>query len=211
MSHRYPGILAIALLALLAFPKGAHANIWDLIWTMSGPQMMGPTLHCEYDLESNKWTTWECREFDYRFTRSQLRRRQDRKTWVSFDTTPYFSTGYDSNEGTDFEWFKTWMVAFEPVLEIRSHTSPGGTVMLHHGLVGLSYDVLFGSGFDTFDKFGLKFKPIGVTYKRFNAAFTMRWYPNGFTRDEFGIGPRQDFNRDGEMLYGFSIGYLIKY
>ncbi len=61
----------------------------------------------------------------------------------------------------------------------------------------------FGSGFNTFDKFGLKFKPIGVTFnKRFNAAFTMRWYPNGFTGDEFGIGPRQDFNRDGEMLYG---------
>jgi hypothetical protein len=211
MSHRYPGILAIALLALLMFPKGAQANIFDIIWTMSGPQMIGLTLHCEYDLESNKLKTWECREFDYRFT-GQLRSRRERKTWVSFDTTPYFSTGYDSNEGTDFEWFKTWMVAFEPILEIRSHTSPGGNVMLHHGLVGLSYDILFGSGFDTFDKFGLKFKPIGVTIKkRFNAAFTMRWYPNGFTGDEFGIGPRQDFNRDGEMLYGFSIGYLFKY
>jgi hypothetical protein len=210
MSHRYPGILAIALLALLMFPKGAQANIFDIIWTMSGPQMIGLTLHCEYDLESNKLKTWECREFDYRFT-GQLRSRRERKTWVSFDTTPYFSTGYDSNEGTDFEWFKTWMVAFEPILEIRSHTSPGGNVMLHHGLVGLSYDILFGSGFDTFDKFGLKFKPIGVTIKkRFNAAFTMRWYPNGFTGDEFGIGPRQDFNRDGEMLYGFSIGYLFK-
>jgi hypothetical protein len=210
MSRRSLGTTAVVLLAVLAFPSTAHSSIIDWIWTMSGPQMIGFPLHCEYDLESNKLKTWECREFDHRFT-GQLRPRRERKTWVSFDTTPFFSTGYDSDEGTNFEWFKTWMVAFEPILEIRSHTSPGGKVMLHHGLVGLSYDVLFGSGFNTFDKFGLKFKPIGVTFnKRFNAAFTMRWYPNGFTGDEFGIGPRQDFNRDGEMLYGFSIGYLFK-
>jgi hypothetical protein len=205
MSRRSLGTIVVVLLASLAFPNTAHSSIIDWIWTMSGPQMIGFPLHCEYDLENNKW---ECREIDRLFA-GQLKPRRDRKTWVSFDTGPYFSTGYDSDEGTDFEWFKTWMVAFEPVLEIRSHTSPGGAVMLHHGLVGLSYDVLFGSGFDTFDKFGLKFKPIGVTIKkRFNAAFTMRWYPNGFTRDEFGYGPRQDFNRDGEMLYGFSIGYI---
>jgi hypothetical protein len=211
MLHRYPGILAIALLALLAFPKGAQANIFDIIWTMSGPQMIGLTVHCEYDLESNKWNTWECRAADYRFTRNMLRHRTERRTWVSIDSAPFFSTGYDSDEGTDFDWFKTWMVAFEPILEIRSHTSPNGAVVLHHGLVGLSYDVLFGSGFDTFDKFGLKFKPIGITFKKkFNAAFTMRWYPNGFTPDEFGIGPRLHFNRDGEMLYGFTIGYLFK-
>jgi hypothetical protein len=170
--------------------------------------MMGVApLHCEYDFPNNKW---ECREFDRRFV-GALEPRQKRQAWVSFDTTPFFSTGYDSDEGTDFEWFKTWMVAVEPIYEFRSYSSPDGNLMFHHGVIGLSYDVLFGSGFDTFDKFGLKFRPIGVTIKkRFNAAFTMRWYPNGFTRDEFGIGPRQNFNRDGEMLYGFSIGYLFK-
>jgi hypothetical protein len=206
MSHRYPRILAITSLALLLLPRGAHANIWDLIWTMSGPQMMGVApLHCEYDFENNKW---ECRELDRRFI-GALKPRRERHAWVSFDTTPFFSTGYDSDEGTDFEWFKTWMVAVEPIYEFRSYASPDGNVMFHHGLIGLSYDVLFGSGFDTFDEFGLKFRPIGVTIKkRFNAAFMMRWYPNGFTKDEFGIGPREHFNRDGEMLYGFSIGYL---
>jgi len=205
MTRRHLGRLGIALLALLGFPSTGHASIWDFIWTLSGPQMMGFPVHCEYDLENRKT---ECREFDRRFV-GQLKARQERRVWLSIDTGPYFSTGKNS-ENIDFEAFRTWMVVVEPMVEIRSLTSPGGNFMLHHGLFGASYDVLFGPDFDTFDKMGLKFRPVGVTiYKKINASFTMRWYPHGFTSDEFGIGPRlPNRDRDSETVYGFNIGVL---
>ena len=41
MCRRYAGITGIALLAVLGFPGVSHASIWDWIWTMSGPQMIG--------------------------------------------------------------------------------------------------------------------------------------------------------------------------
>ena len=86
------------------------------------------------------------------------------------------------------------MVAFEPLLEVRSYTSTDANFMLHHGLMGISYDVLFGENFDTFDNVGLKFRPVGVTInKRYNASFTLRYYPRRFTSEDFGIiNPAQD-------------------
>ena len=50
MSRRKLGTMAI-LLSLLAIPSTGHASIIDIIWGMSGPQMIGVVLHCEIDLE----------------------------------------------------------------------------------------------------------------------------------------------------------------
>jgi hypothetical protein len=40
-------------------------------------------------------------------------------------------------------------------------------------------------------------------------AFEIRLYPNGFTADEFGFGPRLDFNRPNETTYGFKVSWAI--
>ena len=85
--------------------------------------------------------------------------------------------------------------------------TPTGNLSFHHGLIGASYDVLFGKKFSAFDKIGYKFRPFGITYKKVNASFTVRWYPNGFTADEFGNAePRlENVNRKSEVLYGATI------
>ena len=104
------------------------------------------------------------------------------------------------------------MLAIEPMVEFRSYTSNDnkGDLSFHHGLIGMSYDVLAGKNFGTFDKIGFKFRPVGFTYKKLNAAFNIRWYPNGFTGDEFGVvQPRMhDIDRPSETLWGFSMGYI---
>ena len=73
------------------------------------------------------------------------------------------------------------MVAIEPMVEIRSYTTKDskgvanqGNWTFHHGLVGLSYDIVFGKQFSTFDNVGIKFRPLGVTYRNFNASFNLR-------------------------------------
>jgi hypothetical protein len=208
MSRRYLGTLALAAFALLAFPNTGHASIWDWWWGMSGPQMMGPVLHCEWDLQhrsDDKEGVIECRAIDYLFY-NKLKRRPDRQVWLSLDSGFYFSTGKNS-DGNPFEAFKTFMVAFEPMLEVRSRTREN--FMMFHGLMGFSYDVLFGENFDTFDNVGLKFRPVGVAfYKKYNASFTLRYYPRRFTSEDFGIvNPTQD-KTGGEWIWGFTVGWL---
>src|SRR5262245_41992427 len=174
MLRKLLGTTSLCLLALLAFPKTSEASIWDIIWGMSGPQMMGPVFHCEWDLQhqadDKEHSVVECRALDYLFYH-KLKPRPDRRLWMSLDSAFYFSTGRDSGDEPNrnsFQAFENFMVAFEPMFEVRSHTSKN--VMLYHGLMGISYDVLFGKNFDTFDNVGLKFRPIGVAfYNRYNA------------------------------------------
>jgi hypothetical protein len=225
MSRRYPRILAVALFALFAVPSTVHASIWDFIWTMSGPQMMGVVLHCEYDPQhreerDKEYDAVDCRFLDRLFFHT-LKPRVYRSVWVSLDTGYYVSTARDSGPDAvnKYNWFENQMVAFEPMLEIRSFTNrvrndngtyTTGNLSFHHGLIGASYDVLFGKKFSAFDKIGYKFRPFGITYKKVNASFTVRWYPNGFTADEFGNAePRlENVNRKSEVLYGATIGVL---
>ena len=70
MSRRYLGTMGLALLAVLVFPSAGHANIWDWWWGLSGPQMIGAVLHCEWDLQhksGDKENVIECRAIDYLF------------------------------------------------------------------------------------------------------------------------------------------------
>lgn len=196
------GILGMAVVALLAFPREGSAYIFDFIWQMSGAQMYGPVLlHCRIDIAGGPA---ECRTLDRRLT-GNLGGLAARRAWVSFEGTFYTSTGKNA-EGDDYRAWRTQMVAFEPILEVRSATTGGGAT-IYHGLVGLSYDVLFGSDFDTFDKVGIKFRPIGVAYKKIDFGINVRVYPNGFGRDEFGFAPRLgDVDRPVEAIYGASFG-----
>jgi hypothetical protein len=199
------------LTALLAFPHVSDASIWDIIWSMSGPQMVGVVFHCEYDVQGVDPTkdTIECRALD-KLVMFETAPRRLRRIWLTLDANLYTSTGRNS-ESNEFEAFKNFMIAFEPLVEVRSFTSDrgNGNLSFHHGLGGLSYDFLFGSDYQAFDKAGFKFRPIGLTYKKFNASYTLRVYPNGFTPDEFGIGARvDDLNREAEVVQGFTIGFL---
>jgi len=218
MLRRHLGTLALTLLGLLAFPSAGHASIWDIIWGMSGPQMMGPVFHCEWDLQhkSGDGDIVECRAIDY-LVYNKVRSRRVRNVWISLDSAFYFSTG-KSSDGNQFGKFKNFMVAFEPMLEVRTYKSGGDTgdnnFMVHHGLMGITYDVLWGENsadesYDTFDNVGIKFRPIGVTInKRYNASFTLRYYPRRFVSEDFGIiNPAQD-KTGGEWVYGFTVGWL---
>src|SRR5688572_10029810 len=197
MRRSHVRIAGVALLGLLGFPGASHASFWDVIWSMSGPQMSGVVFHCEWDWEPKradnvattktaankdepKVTATECRFVDYKVA-GNARPRAVRRSWLTLDANAYTSTGKNS-DGFDFKAFENYMIAFEPMVEIRSFPDDEDSDWrLHHGLVGMSYDILFGNDYGTFDKIGLKFRPIGFTYKKINGAFNVRWYPNGFT------------------------------
>jgi hypothetical protein len=180
---------------------------------MSGPQMMGPVLHCEYDLlhlgggNDGEGDVVECRGIDYLFY-NKLKPRSERRFWLSLDAGFYFSTGKDS-DGNRYEPGENFMVALEPLLEVRGARL--GSIRLNHGLMGITYDVLFGEKFSTFDNAGFKFRPIGVTFpNKMNASFTLRYYPRRFTAEDFGLTNPNQPKGAGEWVWGFNFGWLWK-
>ncbi len=196
------GTAGIALVALLAFPRASDAGLADFIWELSGPPMIGLVFYCEYNPDGNRT---ECRAFDRRVFGNAGTRRE-RRFWVLLPAGGYVSTGQNADMG-EFGFGDVRMLALEPTVEVRS-LNPRGFV-LHHGVIGLSYMVVGGSGFNRFDKLGLKFVPVGVTFANgFNIAYNLRVFPNGFTPDEFGVGPRlPDLERKTETVHGVIVGW----
>jgi len=229
MNARSGRIAGILLAGVLLTPGLAHASLWDLIWKMSGPQMSSAVLHhCEWafgDKDSaatkaakirnepfTQETRYECRVYDYRYL-GYVKKRLERPMWFSLDNGLYFSTGKDPHGGEDPDYHRgdVWMATVEPIFEAKSGSWKGGNILLNHG-IGVTYDLLFGDDFPTFDKFGLKLKPVTVTLMRhWNGTLTVRWLAHGTTPDEFGKQqPRlNDIDRKSEFVYGFSLGYVF--
>ncbi len=203
LRHRV-GAVCLAVLGLLAFPREGSAHILDIIWEMSGPQMIGIVTGCDYD----KTNGFKCRIADKFLDRERVQ-PDWHSFWLVVDAGLYGSTTKNSDT-QEFDWFKTGMVAVEPMV-MRGSLGDGGnnSSSLYHA-AGISYDLLFGKGFSPFDKFAFKFVPIGYKFKSFSVAYTLRAYHNGFTPDEFGEGDRQDdLDRPFEVVHGISFGFTF--
>ncbi len=98
------------------------------------------------------------------------------------------------------------MLAASPAVVVQSKKV--GELTFYHG-TGITYNFLFGQDFRRFDKFGFTITPVDVSFRRVSAGFTLRFYPNGFTPDEFGFGPRLDYDRKGEWVMGFNVGWAL--
>ena len=194
------------LLVALGLPRSAHAGLLDFIWEMSGPQMIGTGYGCFLTLQ---WKREECRVHGVPVPVKIEQGAPHRGgPFLVLDASYLFSTGKDSAT-QDYDWGQVQMVMLEPALAFRSIGESGrDTVRIYHG-VGVTWNYLFGKDMRGFDKFGYKFTPIDIAYKQVAVAFEIRLYPNGFTDDEFGAGPRLDFNRPHETTYGVKVSWAI--
>ena len=195
MSPRRSGTAGFMFLMLfvLAAPRPAHADFWDFIFEMSGPQLIGARFDCDWALDGS---VGDCHAAGFKVG-SQFPTPKPR-AWISVGGGVYTSTGKDTNN--EYDAFSVHMLAFEPTINAFSSTNPRARV--YHG-AGFTYDFLFGRDFRRFDKAGLKFLPVGVIVGRLDIAYTFRLYPNGFTSDEFGFGPRvEGGDRPREGVHG---------
>ncbi len=191
-------VLGVFLFAVLGVPRTGHAAWFEFIWEMSGPRMIGAGLSCSYSLKLQRQECeWVKQNPGHETTGS-------RGPFIVLRGAYMFSTDHDSKT-QNYDWFDAQMVAVEPELTFRSKVGTPGGFRISHG-AGISYDVLFGSDFSTFDKFGFTITPVELSYKCVSIAARIRVYPNGFTDDEFGFGPRVNFNRPAEATYGFGLG-----
>lgn len=218
MSKARLGIAGVALVALLTLPRAASANGGDIIWGMSGPQMIGiGILHCEVTFGTSATNATsgnvnlglrKCATLPKNVIELLATADKDivknRHMWLAFDADVYWSTGKDSKNG-DYDALKIWMVALDPMLEVKSVGS--GNYFLHHGVIGMSYNLFAGPDFRVFDNVGLKFQPIEVTLHHVEISYTVRVYPKRFTPEQFGVKAKR-LEQGAEFARGFTISFL---
>jgi hypothetical protein len=180
MTTRRLWTAAVVLGAAITAPRDARAGIIEFIWEMSGPQMIGVLAECRLNFDGGGVD--QCTAAGFPFAGEDTPR--PRKLWLTLDAGVYFSTGHDVS-GQDYEFGRTWMLSFDPMIEIQTVSRP--KFAMYHGVMGVSYNFLFGEGFRKFTNVALKVRPIGVIIaNRVNVAYNLRLYPNGFTADQFG-------------------------
>jgi hypothetical protein len=195
----------VVLFALLFVPRASHAGLLEFIWELSGPQLVGSGAGCLYTFQFKKQ---ECRIGGIFLLPESQKPSNPHGPFLVIGGSALFSTPKDSDT-QEYDWFDANMVAFEPGVLAFSKVGSPTSWRLGHG-AGASWGLLFGDNFRRFDKFAVSIIPIEASRGNWILALKFRIYPNGFTDDEFGFGPRVSFNRPAEFTWGGSISYLIR-
>jgi len=193
------------LVALLGAPRPSDAGLLEIIWEMSGPQLIGSGAGCLYTFQLQKQ---ECRIGGIFLLPESQKPTNPHGPFLVLSGSGFFSTPRDSKT-QEYGWFDANMVAFEPGVLAFSKVGSPTSWRLGHG-AGVSYGLLFGENFRRFDKFAVSIIPIEASRGKWILGVKFRIYPNGFTDDEFGFGPRVSFNRPAEFTWGGTISYLIR-
>lgn len=201
MSQRRLLIGVFSIAVLLAFPRPGSAGLGELILEMSGPQMVGFHFDCRL-LLTGEWDSCGVS------VPLRTQAKSTVKTWLSVGGGIYFATGADVGGNTHNKG-EAYMVTLDPVFEIQSIDKKHG-IELYHGVIGLSYNFLWGDDFDTFRNAALLFRPVGIVFplgsdQRFGLdfAYNLRLYPVGFTPEDFGRPPNGSTG-GAEVTHGIS-------
>lgn len=193
-------VLALVILGVLVTARPAHADWWDFIWEMSGPQMYGLGGGCEWSLSTKG---------EYRCTipAQRLPRRlgtMDQKKdplWVSAYSYYYWSTGKG-------EYFSGHVQGFgvDPMLSYAHYWGP---VRVTHG-AGVSIQRFWSSDFDAVSNFSYKIQPITGEWKwgstRQKLSLNLRYFMDGFDTT---TPPKLGKTEKSEGTIGFTFGVMF--
>ena len=220
-------IVGTLLVALLAAPRRSEAGLLDIIWDMSGPQMLGLSFGCLIapgaKTKAEKFEQCRAGEIPTVMRVSanpdtSTTADTDRpKTFIGFSAGIYGSTGVDSPT-QEYKWWEIGMVELGTGLSFRSFNPPDNHVRVNHGF-GVVYERLFGRGIEgfnngaihPFNKFAFTITPIDVTINdKVAVGIKLRLYPEGFTDDQFkaGLPPAED--RPFETTVSFTFSIILK-
>ena len=208
------GTAGIVVALMLMVPRTASAGMGefvDYIIGLTGPQMVGLPIACQLDLETRETA---CYVSHVRIPQQDAgvdeRYWQNRRFWVSIGGGAYVSTGKNS-EMREFEAFRVGMLGFEPMINYRTVAPESRNFAIEHG-AGPSLLYLFGKGFDSFVKGGIKVRPVAVTWTNIGrrrmdigVAYNLRIFPNAFTSEDFGVSPGTTTHSGREFAHGITI------
>ena len=166
----------------------SDAGLLELIWEMSGPQMIGSGFSCLYNFGLQKQ---ECRLGGVFLKAASDPGINPHGPFLVLGGSGLVSTSKDSDT-QEYGWFDANMVAFEPGI-VFSKASTSSELRIAHG-TGMTWGLLFGDNFRRFDKFGFSIIPIEVSSRRSSSRPKSASTPTAPPDDEFGFGPRLDFD-----------------
>lgn len=208
------GTAGLAMVMILMVPRAASAGMGELvdyIIGLTGPQMIGIPIACQLNLETSETACYLSHlRIPPQDAGADDRYWQNRRFWASIGGAVYFSTGKNS-EMREFEAFRVGMLGFEPMLNYRTVASESRNFAVEHG-AGPSLLYLFGKGFDSFVKGGIKVRPLAVTWTNigrrqldFGVAYNLRIFPKAFTSEDFGVSPGTTTHSGREIAHGITI------
>jgi hypothetical protein len=204
MSRRL-AISCAVICASLISPRQARAGLADIIWEMSGPQMIGAMVRCRVPLGGDATVC------DVAAVKSGLDATGGPRFWLSFEAGAFVSTGRNS-DGIDYKFGRIGMLAVEPMLEFvgtgnlaAAYQKGARAGAVYFGVGPLINHFIVKGPTPSFTKTGIKFRPIAIAFSGWALEYNVRLYPDGFTSDEFGFGARRDIDRPFEAVQTISI------
>lgn len=216
---RTSGIVVALSLIIPATASAGMGEVVDIIIGLTGPQMFGLPIACEFNLKPNDVDPdapkRACFIGPYRINGPAIPDYfwAGRNVWASVGGAAYFSTTKDS-EMRPFDWFDAGMLAFEPTLNYRLFKTPSGPKLRPRFVIeagaGGSLFYVFGDGFEPFVKGGIKLKPAAFTWHlRGNGylglAYNLRIFPNAFTSEDFGADTTTPSHNGRESAHGLTV------
>jgi hypothetical protein len=192
MSRRRLAISFAVMCATLVFPRQARAGLADIIWEMSGPQMVGETVRCRFPLHGGKVQCRVSLEAD------KTKTPDTERVWFTLEAGGYVSTGVNHG-GTNYEAGNIWAIAVEPMAEFlyegdikeayRKHSGVGAA---YFGVGGVISRYFVKGATPGFMQFGIKVRPVAIAFSGWAVEYNLRLYPKGFTPYQFGFGAPTD-------------------
>lgn len=214
---------ALIVLGLLGSSATSEAGIGDFIWELSGPQMIGAGVTCRFTLKGEfKYCDWSA-GIAGRITPTAETPfwSKDRVFW-SLGGAGYFSTGKNSRykdnlscpdaatpcvgDEIDYHDFDHWMLSFEPTADYLVVSCGCASFFL---TAGPAFHTVLNRDADDFFKVGIKIAP-EVRFDNFTVSYNLRFYPDGFTPDQFGKGVFRGGDRPSEWTQGVSVSFPFK-
>jgi hypothetical protein len=176
----------------------ARAGLLDFIWDSSGPQFIGKVFRCRAAIKGQP----NC---DPLFGRAAT--APEAPFWLSMESGIYLSLWKDSETdgGTPvpFRFGRTVMFAFDPIAEFQSVR--GSNWRLYHGIGGTS-QVMVSGDFPKVGNLGYKVRLAGVEWGNgASVAFNLRFFPDEFGPDQFGVGAPPVGDRPSELTWGVTV------
>jgi len=212
-------VVAVIALVLFGVPARSEAGLGDLIWELSGPQMVGAGVTCRLHKGKVEYCEWSAG------LGGALRYGKPAPPpppWFwSLGGAGYVSTGknshYEDNlscpgaepcvgDEIDYHDFDHWMLSFEPTADYRVASSSSAALFF---TAGPTMHTVWNRDAEHFHKWGFKFAP-EVRFKNVAFSYNLRFYADGFGADEFGKGVFRGGDRPSEWTHGFGVAFPFK-
>jgi len=214
-------VVALTALVLVGSPGRSEAGIGDLIWELSGPQMVGFGINCRYDLKGNWYCEWSASAAAtmqiLAVDGSKLPFWSKDRVFWSWGAAGYVSTGKNNEyeddsacpegefpcKGKEIEYraFDHRMISFEPTVDYAVGALHEKPIFVS---AGVTIHSVWNRDAKQFWKAGFKIAQVEIPVgKGVSVSGSLRYYWDGFGVDEFGKGVRPAGNRPSEWTWGF--------